>query len=322
DYVINEMVNVKDDLKDGLEQTIKVGNVKRYGARGDGVTDDTEAIQSTIDHNNYIYFPEGTYYFKNLVINKDNTKIEFAPNVIIKSDYNLNEHFGTIDISGSLDKSVYPEEDVKSGDSEIVLNGSDIALFNKGDYIYIQQTTPSGNDLESLRKKYLSCLMKVKKIIGTTLILEGSLPYSFNVDNDFRIKKANVIKGVEIKGSNTKFDHMGVVGKQAFLHANLTIGFKISGFHMTNSSNRSVYITRSNDFIVEEFETSNHLRTKAGYGYGVTIESGSGHGRIRDIITNGARHGVDICGGSHEIVIERVIGYDTDVLGHGENYRI
>mgnify|MGYP001151104206 CR=1 FL=1 len=36
-------------------------NVKAYGAVGDGVADDTQAIQETINQNNSIYLPSGTY---------------------------------------------------------------------------------------------------------------------------------------------------------------------------------------------------------------------------------------------------------------------
>lgn len=51
-------------------------NVKWFGAKGDGVTDDTIAIQNTIDNFNSIYIPTGTYKITNTLggisdVNKD-----------------------------------------------------------------------------------------------------------------------------------------------------------------------------------------------------------------------------------------------------------
>jgi Pectate lyase superfamily protein len=48
-----------------LPTDANVANVKDYGATGDGVTDDTAAIQQALDANRYVYLPRGTYLVSN-----------------------------------------------------------------------------------------------------------------------------------------------------------------------------------------------------------------------------------------------------------------
>ena len=50
-------------------------NVKKYGAKGDGITDDTAALQSAIDQNEYIFLPKGYYRITDTLHLRENTKL-------------------------------------------------------------------------------------------------------------------------------------------------------------------------------------------------------------------------------------------------------
>lgn len=72
-------------------------NVKDHGAVGDGVTDDTTAIQTLIDNNprRTIYFPSGTYLISAPLVISGNidTHVDFRceTNAVIKSDTQIEE---------------------------------------------------------------------------------------------------------------------------------------------------------------------------------------------------------------------------------------
>lgn len=59
--IVNTLSNDVTDIKNRLEND-KWINVKTYGAKGDGVTDDTEILQEIADGGYNMYFPKGKYY--------------------------------------------------------------------------------------------------------------------------------------------------------------------------------------------------------------------------------------------------------------------
>lgn len=60
-------------------------SVKLYGAVGDGVTDDTAAIQAAVAANNAVYFPYGTYLISAPIRATTAVQFECAPGTIIKA---------------------------------------------------------------------------------------------------------------------------------------------------------------------------------------------------------------------------------------------
>ncbi len=52
-----------------------INNVKTFGAVGDGVTDDTTAIQTAINFGNVVWFPPGTYICGNITCSKSNLTV-------------------------------------------------------------------------------------------------------------------------------------------------------------------------------------------------------------------------------------------------------
>ena len=57
----NGLQNSIDQLQQDIKKVLDYANVKNYGAKGDGSTDDTEAIKKAIASGKDLYFPDGEY---------------------------------------------------------------------------------------------------------------------------------------------------------------------------------------------------------------------------------------------------------------------
>jgi len=72
-----------DYINDNLASSMAL-NVKTFGAKGDGVTDDSNAFKKAIRSGNNIYVPFGTYRVKNIEIANKSQFIISGDNATLK----------------------------------------------------------------------------------------------------------------------------------------------------------------------------------------------------------------------------------------------
>lgn len=60
------------------------GSVKNYGAKGDGITDDTVAFQAALAENRLVYVPEGTYKLSGTIEIGDNCELELSQSTVLE----------------------------------------------------------------------------------------------------------------------------------------------------------------------------------------------------------------------------------------------
>lgn len=88
-----------------LSATRSVVNVKKYGAIGDGITDDTVAIQKAIDLGRSVYFPSGIYKINGLKLHSNCTYYGDGDRSIVK-----------------LFQNTYPQEQINNYRSNVAFN--------------------------------------------------------------------------------------------------------------------------------------------------------------------------------------------------------
>lgn len=85
-WAISRVTGLQDSLY-GKQKNLGIVNVRDFGAVGDGVTDDTEAIANAIAAGNTIYFPKTSAHYRASINNtKSNMTFIFEEGVVIDGD--------------------------------------------------------------------------------------------------------------------------------------------------------------------------------------------------------------------------------------------
>ena len=116
-------------------------SVKDFGAVGDGVTDDTAAIQAAIDSGaKEVFFPKGTYYFT--------SNITLASNQRLKGDGATLYRNSNVRIAGAGAglTAITAAADMVKGDTIITLDAGSYTGVTEGQYLLVRNKAPINSD--------------------------------------------------------------------------------------------------------------------------------------------------------------------------------
>lgn len=226
-------------------------NVMLNGAEGDGVTDDTDAIQSLIDNNpnRTLYFPDGTYKISSSLITwaNDAKKVYFklSENAIIKASDDFTDDF-LIEIGGKGDPTAYDLTRKKTGIDGGILdcNGrcGGLRIVNthiaKVLNLYINNVLSTGLQIDQSNNASSDTYVKNIDIYGTNAQRDDAIGVVINgSDNNLEmVRTCGLHIGIQINGGGNWLISCHPLYGDSTEYYEQSIGFEINGgdTHLTD----------------------------------------------------------------------------------------
>jgi hypothetical protein len=199
------MTTVREELMRHLTQSqmssffidkMKIFNVKSYGAEGDGVTDDSDAIQDTINAayavgGGVVYFPYGTYVCLSLA-GKD--KVSFWSHAAILRKNGGAATTNILDLTGSTTStSTTLTASAAIGDTAISVTSS--SSFVAGDYVLVRDATYKYSTIGRNQE-----INRISSVAAGTINVVNRLIGSYATASSAEVVKLSPITDVIVKG--------------------------------------------------------------------------------------------------------------------------
>jgi len=240
-------------------------NVKNYGAAGDGISDDTTAIQNALNTGKNIYFPSGNYKITNTITcNKSNILVNLSNAVIISE---VPEFSTAFTFEGSVETQHPVVSDITKGSKTIEISPADAENYNAGDYIrivtdenYFEETDRDYKKGEIVQIQSIDTENGIITIEGEGTILGYSQSYNLNIE------KINFINNIILIGG--KIQGLGTDQRQKGIKMKYVLNGTIQNMELQDtetgiSISCCKHITISNNYI--------HDINRAETGYGIEV---------------------------------------------------
>jgi len=281
-------------------------NVMDYGAAGDGVTDDRQAVMDAISGlegaHGYVYFPAGTYLINGPVAlpdscvlkgaGADNTTLVFdlegvATHCISISKTQAQEF---TNITGGLNK----------GSNTIKIENPD--LFDAGDYIEIRQENGDWDVVPMAWADHsVGQISRVISIADSSLLIESALRMDYSADLDPEVRPIVPITDCGLQCLKIHRVDEPAEGSGANIYMNMAANCHVRGIESDTSLGAHVGVYASLNILIDG-NYFHHAFTYDGAGmrgYGVALSKHSSECLITNNIFRYLRHAMIIKTGSN-----------------------
>ncbi|TCW78752.1 hypothetical protein C5O80_31150 [Burkholderia sp. SRS-46] len=276
-------------------------NVMDFGAKGDGVTDDSAAIQAAINaamaNGKQLRFPGGTYVVGRSVSNVTGRDIDivFEASAIIDGRSSAAAYLITLGGTAGADTSLSKNAD--KGAKSILVPGHGLVA---GDIFRIQST-----DLWNPTRPYYyrGEICRVYAVSGDTVYVETPLYDSY---------VAHTTKVCKYMAGKCRIEGMRILrnSNQAGLQLQYVRDYRLSRVDIQGANERCLYLLECFNGVVDSACLNGKYYPGASTAYGLSIGSCQ-HLRIQSGYFVGGRHGIAI-GGTFPVRDVKVFGANVN----------